>query len=75
VADTWLDLEVRMTGATRAEFYSDGVKVCNINTNVPATTQLTGAGFNHFKSAGTGSRGYRFDHTSIAWTLSAARSP
>lgn len=49
-----LKLEVRMIGTTRAEFWVNDVKSCDINTNIPSgATRLTGAGVMGLKSAGT----------------------
>lgn len=69
-------LEVRMTGTTRAEFYVNSTKVCNINTNIPSgASRLTGAVFGIFKSNGTTARTMAADRTRVAVDLTAARTP
>ncbi|RPH65001.1 MAG: hypothetical protein EHM89_00230 [Acidobacteria bacterium] len=69
-------LEARMTGSTRAEFYVDGTKRCNINTNIPTgSARLSGAGALILKSAGTTARRLHIDQTRLALDLTAVRSP
>ncbi|HET9063693.1 MAG TPA: hypothetical protein VFO62_10430 [Candidatus Binatia bacterium] len=69
-------LEVRMTGATRAEFFINSTKRCNINTNIPSgSTRLTGIVHGIFKVAGNGARTVSVDRTRLAVDLTAARSP
>jgi len=69
-------LEVRMTGTTRAEFFVNGTKSCNINTNIPSgATRLLGAGMLIIKSAGTTARQVDVDRAKLAVDLTAARSP
>lgn len=73
VANTWMDLSVRMTGTTRAEFFNDDTKVCSITTNIP--TARVGAGHSIVKSVGTAGRFMEFDFTRILVDLTTARSP
>ena len=69
-------LKIVMTGTTRAEFYVNGVKSCDINTNIPSgSTRLTGGAINLLKSAGTTSVSMDVDYTKVAVDLNAARSP
>jgi hypothetical protein len=69
-------LEVRMTGSTRAEFFVNGTKRCNINTNIPSgAARLTGATQKIIKSAGGTARLMYVDRTRVAVDLTAARSP
>lgn len=70
-------LEVRMTGTTRAEFFYNGTKVCNINTNVPTggSARLTGHGMMMIKSAGTTARTVDIDRLFLSVDLTSARSP
>src|SRR5260221_10148907 len=61
-ATTWYRLKIVMTGSTRAEFYRNGTKVCDINTNVPSTAaRATGAGFAQDPQAATGTGARVFD--------------
>lgn len=69
-------LKIVMTGTTRAEFYVNGTKSCNISTNIPSgSARLTGAAHTLIKSNGTTSRTMDLDFTRLAVTLNAARSP
>lgn len=69
-------LEVRMTGATRAEFYVNGTKRCNIATNIPSgALRLTGIVHGIFKVAGNVARTVTVDRTRLAVDLTTARSP
>lgn len=69
-------LKVLMTGTTRAEFFFDGTKVCDINTNIPSgITRATGAGFQILKNVGTTARTIEMDQTRLAVDLTSARSP
>lgn len=69
-------LDVRMTGATRAEFYVNGTKRCNINTNIPTgATRLTGVVHGIFKTAGNVARTVTVDRTRLVVDLTAARVP
>lgn len=69
-------LEVRMTGTTRAEFYVNGVKSCNINTNIPSgSSRLTGIVHGIFKAVGNVARSVSVDRTRVSVDLTAARSP
>ena len=69
-------LKVVMTGSTRAEFYVNGVKSCDINTHVPSgSSRLTGALMMLLKSNGTTASTANVDRTKIAVDLTSARSP
>lgn len=69
-------LEVRMTGATRAEFFVNGTKRCNISTNIPSgISRLTGVVHGIFKIAGNTPRSVSVDRTRVAVDLTTARSP
>lgn len=69
-------LEVRMTGATRAEFFVNGTKRCNISTNIPSgDTRLTGVVHGIFKTAGNSPRSVTIDRTRLAVDLTFARIP
>ncbi len=72
-----MKLKVVMTGTTTAEFYSAGVKVCEINTHIPTggSTKLMGAMMRMIKSAGTTSRTVDVDSSYLAVDLTAARTP
>lgn len=74
VAGTYYRLSIVMTAATRAEFYRNGVKVCDINTHLPTTG--FGFGFGQFPraSTGTGARSIETDQTTLKMDI-AARSP
>jgi hypothetical protein len=69
-------LEVRMTGSTRAQFYVNGTKRCNISTNIPTgSTRLTGVVHGIFKAVGNVARSVSIDRTRLSVDLTAARSP
>lgn len=71
-------LRVVMTGTSLAEFFVDGVKSCQINTNIPSTgTARTGAGVFIRKggTAGTASRSIDVDQTRLTVVLNSARTP
>ena len=70
-------LETIVTGAgTEADFYANGVKVCEITTNIPTTSaRATGAQQHLLKSLGTVASTVDVDATTLAFTLSSARSP
>lgn len=71
-----LTLKVLMTGTTRAEFFVNGVKSCDINTNIPSgATRATGAGAQIIKSVGTTNRTVEMDRARLAVDLTSARSP
>lgn len=71
-----LTLEVRLTGTTRAEFFVNGTKRCNISTNIPSgSARLTGIQHGIFKSAGTTARFMYVDRTRALVTLNSQRSP
>lgn len=58
----------------RAEFKINGVKVCDINTNLPSgSTRLTGAGMMMIKSVGTTAAKMDIDQTLLAVDLATAR--
>jgi len=68
--------EIRMTGTTRAEFFVNGTKRCNITTNIPSgALRLTGVVHGIFKIAGNVARTVSVDRTRLAVDLTAARSP
>lgn len=70
------NVEIRMTGTTRAEFFINNIKRCNISTNIPSgSSRLTGIEFGIFKSAGTTARFAIVDRTRAAVDLTSARSP
>lgn len=78
VAGTFYRLKVHIKASTRAEFYRNGTKVCDINTNVPTgTTRRTGMGFSIFSNAatGTGVRNIETDWTKWDVTKAAVRNP
>jgi hypothetical protein len=78
VAGTFYRLKIVMTGTTRAEFYRNGTKVCDINTNIPSgSTRGTGFGFEMIPKAstGTGDRTMEVDYSKWAVDLTAKRSP
>lgn len=69
-------LKIVVTGTTRAEFYRNGTKVCNINTNLPSSDiRGTIASVQIIKSAGTTSMHAYSDRMRYAIDLTAARSP
>lgn len=68
-----LNLQVVITGTTRAEFFVNGVKSCDINTHIPSAN--FGAGFMIIKNVGTTNIASDFDFSSIDITLGSARSP
>ena len=77
-AATYYRLKIVMTGTTRAEFYRNDTKVCDINTNIPSgSTRGTGFGFEMIPkaSSGTGDRTLETDQTTWAVDLTSARSP
>lgn len=71
------NLYLVMTGTTKAEFYVNGVKSCEITTHIPSgTTRLTGAQFQILREAGTTpTLTMTTDMTRVAADLTAARSP
>jgi len=71
-------LETIVTGAgTEADFYAEGVKVCEITTNIPTTSaRATGVEQHLLKSTGiTTASTMDVDATTLSYTLSSARSP
>jgi len=73
-------LLVKMTAATKAEFYTVSgtvqTKVCEIATNIPSgASNLTGVVFDMIKSTGGTARTFDTDYTRIAVDLTSARSP
>jgi len=69
-------LKLVMTGTTRAEFFVNGTKSCDINTNIPSgASRLTGVQVRATKSAGTTSRNVDIDWSRLAVDLTGARSP
>lgn len=77
-AGTFYRLKVHIKNATRAEFYRNGTKVCDINTNLPTgTARRTGMGFGIFSNAatGTGARSIETDWTKWDTDKAAVRSP
>ena len=76
VAATYQRLEIRMTGNTLAEFYVNGVKSCQISTNLPTGgSEYFGAGHMNVNSVGTTSRNLYVDQTRLDLTLTSARNP
>lgn len=60
---------------TRAEFYVDRVKSCNINTNLPSgASRRTAITLQLVKSAGTTQTGFDIDRTRVALDLAAGRA-
>ncbi len=72
----WMDLKVVVTGTTRAEFYVNGVKSCDITHNIPSATHTTGAGHNVFKSNGNTNlvNAMVLDFSALLIDLTTARS-
>lgn len=69
-------LRVKMTGTTRAEFYVNGVKSCDINTNIPnSATRATGFMIGFFRGAATAARAVDIDRVRITGDLTSRRSP
>lgn len=69
-------LEVKMTGTTRAEFYRNGTKVCDINTNIPnGTGRVTSAGFGMFKTTSSTASTMETDATRLTLDMTSAPSP
>lgn len=69
-------LKVVMTGTTRAEFFVNGTKSCDINTNIPSgSTRLTGVTALLIKNAGTTARTSNIDWMRVAVDLTSTRSP
>jgi hypothetical protein len=69
-------LKIVMTGTTRAEFYVNGVKSCDINTNIPSgTARMQGWARSMIKSAGTTARTLDYDFTLRTLDLNSARTP
>lgn len=66
-------LKVAMTGTTRAEFYVNGTKVCDINTHIPSGA-VTGALVSMIGTAGA-SETMDIDRTRVAVDLTGARTP
>lgn len=74
----WANLEVDMTAASKAEFYYNGVKSCEIRTNIPSgTSRPTGFGALHFQFAtsGFGISSLKVDYSKWAVDLTSVRSP
>ena len=73
-AQTYHRYSIVTTAHTRAEFYRDGTKVCDINTNLPSTP--LGVTFGMFPQAatGTGDRHFILDQATLKGTT-AVRSP
>jgi hypothetical protein len=70
------NLRLVVTGTTRAEFYVNGTKSCDINTNIPSgSARLTGNGLWIRKSAGTTARLMDVDRMRLAIDMAAVRSP
>jgi len=71
-----MTLRIVVTGSTRAEFYYNGTKSCEITSNIPTgSSRVSGAGFRITKSAGTTSRSLYVDRFRLAFDLTTARSP
>lgn len=69
-------LEVKMTGTTRAEFFYNGTKMCDIATDIPSgAARLTGATMQILNGNGALSRTMDVDRTHVAVDLNGARSP
>ncbi len=69
-------LKIVMTLATRAEFYINGTKSCDINTHVPSgSSRLSGIQVMELKSNGATTSLLDIDRTRIAVDLTSARSP
>lgn len=69
-------LEIRMTGASQADFYVNGTKSCQITTNIPTGTSRTSrAGHTVFNHTGTTNRFYYVDQSRLDLTLASTRSP
>lgn len=68
--------KIVVTGTTRAEFYVNNVKSCDINTHMPSgVARATGEGWSILKSVSAGVASLMdFDFTNIAFTLGSARS-
>jgi hypothetical protein len=76
-ARTWpstniLNLNVVFTVGTRAEFYVNNVKSCDITQNLPSGTTLQ-AGWSILKSAGTNARTVEVDFTNLVVDQTAVR--
>jgi hypothetical protein len=68
-------IKVVLTGTTRAEFYINGTKSCDINSHIPSgSARLFGPGWNIVKSVGTTTETLEWDFTSLSYTLGTARS-
>lgn len=77
-ANTWYRLGIVTTAGSKAEFYRNGVKVCEIaSTNMPSSAEAVGDGFVQASRAttGTGSRAFEIDQSRIDITINAARTP
>ncbi len=69
-------LRVVVTSNTLAEFFVNGVKSCQITTNIPSVnTRRAGWGFHFLKSAGTTARTFSIDRYRAAIDFTTARSP
>jgi len=77
-AATWYRLAIVMTGASKAEFYRNKVKVCEIATNIPSgSSRITYQQMSIYSYAttGTGDRQLYVDQTRLSIDLTNARSP
>lgn len=73
----WADLEVDVTSTTKAEFYYNGTKMCEIRTHIPSgTSRPTGFGMVQQQAASTGTTTtLKVDYTKWAVDLSSVRIP
>jgi len=69
-------VRVKMTGTTRAEFFINGTKRCDINTNIPnSATRATGFGVAFLRGAATAARSLDVDRLKVITDLNSVRSP
>ncbi len=77
-AATWYRLKIVVTGTTKAEFYRNNVKVCEIATNLPTgsleQTLPLHSMYSH-ATTGTGNRSMYVDQTRLTLDLTSVRSP
>jgi hypothetical protein len=76
-ATTYMNLLVKMTGTTRAEFLYNGTKVCDINTHIPTAANVTSPRIvlSTAQATGTGARNLFIDWVRVSVDLTSTRSP
>lgn len=70
------NLDVKVTGTTRAEFYVNGVKSCDINTHIPSgSSRMTGFVYEDKVNAGSANYTFDLDYMGLDIDLSSAPTP